>query len=442
VTGLRALVVDDEPPIRRALRRILEPLGWKTEEAGDGIEAAERLRGSRFNLIITDLRMPNADGFSVVKAAHETQPQSTVVVLTAHGSMSDCVRAMRAGAHDFLSKPFPVAEIERIATDAQKTAEHHPQAALVGESPRLRAVLDVVERVARTDATLLVTGETGTGKEVIARLVHALSSRAGGPFVAVNCGAIPENLVESELFGHAKGAFTGAVKDRVGRFVQANDGTLFLDEIGDLSPPVQVKLLRAVQEREATPVGEDKPVRFDARLVAATHRDLPGMVSEGTFREDLLYRLDVVSLEMPALRDRGEDVPLLTRHFLAASRRRHGRNVDFAPAALELMQRWTWPGNVRELEHLVERLVVLARGELIQEADLPPKMRAAPDLAERTPVPVPAAGGVDLVTTLADMEWRLIDEALRKTNGNKNQAAALLGIKRTTLVEKLRRRPK
>jgi DNA-binding NtrC family response regulator len=296
--------------------------------------------------------------------------------------------------------------------------------------------------VARTDATLLVTGETGTGKEVIARLVHALSSRAGGPFVAVNCGAIPENLVESELFGHAKGAFTGAVKDRVGRFVQANDGTLFLDEIGDLSPPVQVKLLRAVQEREATPVGEDKPVRFDARLVAATHRDLPGMVSEGTFREDLLYRLDVVSLEMPALRDRGEDVPLLTRHFLAASRRRHGRNVDFAPAALELMQRWTWPGNVRELEHLVERLVVLARGELIQEADLPPKMRAAPDLAERTPVPVPAAGGVDLVTTLADMEWRLIDEALRKTNGNKNQAAALLGIKRTTLVEKLRRRPK
>ncbi|HJZ89011.1 MAG TPA: sigma-54 dependent transcriptional regulator [Polyangia bacterium] len=456
----RVLVADDEQAIRRALQVVLTGLGCEVVGAEDGVDALGKLRAAAFDLVVTDLRMPRADGFAVLRGAREHQPGLPVVVLTGHGSIPDCVAALRGGAANFLTKPFHVAELEQVVREALALRElegaargasgnRRPRSrtggatngTLIGSSPLLQAVIDLVAQVADTDATVLITGESGTGKEVVARLLHAGSRRSGEPLVAVNCGAIPDGLLESELFGHVRGAFTGATDKREGQFVRAHDGTLFLDEIGELPPALQVKLLRVLQDREVTPVGGSGAQSVDVRIVAATNRDLEGMVATGQMREDLYYRLNVVPIEMPPLRARPEDVPLLAQHFLDAANHRLSRQVEgFSDDTLDALCAYRWPGNVRELENLIERLTVVKGSGRIALADLPPKLRVAPIALAGglAPTAVPSEG-LDLPGTLAHIERRLIQDALRKAGGNKNRAAALLGLNRTTLVEKLKR---
>jgi two-component system, NtrC family, response regulator AtoC len=450
----RVLIVDDEPDIRVIVRRVVERLGHRTAEAGDGLEGIRALEGGGFDLVVSDLRMPKADGLAVLRKAREVPQRVPVIVLTASTLIADCVDAMRAGALNFLVKPFDPNELKAVievalaqgqpgprvaATRTKDLAE--PQAILVGDSPGLRGVIDIVGQVAPTDATVLLLGESGTGKEVVARLVHAFSSRVGRPLIAVNCGALPEGLVESELFGHARGAFTGATEARAGKFVEADGGTLFLDEISELPAPAQVKLLRVLQDKTVTPVGEAKAKAVNTRVVAASNRNLELLVKEGRFRADLFFRLNVVPIELPALRERSEDVPPLAQHFLASANRRCQKNVVLSDAALLALQLYSWPGNVRELENLIERMTILNRTGVIGVDDLPPSVRDGAGELAGAAAETPADGAIDLVATLARIEAALIDRALRAAGGNKTRAAELLGLSRTTLLDKLKRMP-
>ncbi len=455
---MKALLVDDENLIRKRVRPVIERLGLEVTEAADGKIALERLAETSYDLVVTDLRMPEVDGFTVVREVRAHHRDTAVVVLTASGRVEDCVAVMKAGAHDFVSKPFHEDELrdtleealtarsERPTRDASGTRRaRRAPVTLIGESLAMRTLLSMVERIGGSEATVLVTGETGTGKEVIARLLHSSSVRAGRPFVAVNCGAIPEGLVESELFGHARGAFTGASERRVGRFVQADGGTMFLDEVGELPPAVQVKLLRVLQEREITPVGDSRSTPVDVRVIAATHRDLETMTAEGQFREDLFYRLAVVPLEVPPLRARVDDIPTLASWFLDAANARNRSRVQLGDDALEVLCGYPYPGNVRELENLIERLVITDDDDRISVDDLPAKIRSLRPAATvafggAAPTEVIPDGGIELNRILRETEDRLIDEAMKKAGGNKARAAQLLGINRTTLVEKLKRR--
>ena len=436
----RVLIVDDEPEVRQSVRRTVEHMGHQVTEAADGVDAIQALDGAAFDLVVSDLRMPRADGFAVLRKAQEPSVRTPVVILTASTKVSDCVDAMRSGAFNFLVKPFHAEELKSVLEAAlargrpgPKAAAHRPaapdqpQAALVGDSAALRGVVEMVTQVAGTDATVLLLGESGTGKEVVARLLHAFSPRVGNAFVAVNCGAIPEGLVESELFGHAKGAFTGATEARAGKFLEADGGTLFLDEISELALSLQVKLLRVLQDRIITPVGESKTRQVDA------------LIKEGKFRSDLFYRLNVVPITLPALRERAEDVPALCQHFLASANRRTKRNVVLSEAALVALQLYDWPGNVRELENLVERLVILNRTGVVGVEDLRLNLHTpSADLAA-TVASDSSAEGIDLPATLARIEVVLIERAMRTANGNKARAAELLGLSRTTLFDKLKR---
>jgi DNA-binding NtrC family response regulator len=450
---VQALIVDDDPSVRSILRRLLTLSGHTTLEAEDGKQAIERLTASSVDVVITDLQMPHADGFEVLRRARELRPRTPVVVLTGEGSVRDCVAAMRAGAFNFLIKPFHASDLDEIVARAlvhpgttvvpdspRGTGDGRPQLALIGDSPPLQAVIAMVERVAHSNSTVLLTGESGTGKEVVARLLHGTSGRSSGPFIAVNCGAIPETLVESELFGHVKGAFTGASETRPGRFLQAHGGTLFLDEVGELPLTMQVKLLRVLQEREVTAVGDGRSRAVDVRIVAATNLDLEAMVREGRFRQDLYYRLEVLPIHLPALRERSEDIPILARHFLDVMSRRLDRVMGLGDDALALFRLYAWPGNVREMENLFERLVILNQTGMITAEDLPARMR---DATTVDGIAVAAAalarGPIDLPATMAAFESVLVDQAFRQAGGNKTHAAALLGIARTTLVEKLKR---
>jgi DNA-binding NtrC family response regulator len=448
------LIADDDPAVRGLLRTLLARRGYGVIEAEDGTCAIEKLNARPVDVVITDLVMPRADGFEVLRRARERQPKTPVVMLTAEGSIRDCVEAMRAGAFNFLTKPFHPTDLEEVVRQAVRARgggegaapaargleDDQPQVALVGESAALRAVIEMVERVAGNNSTVLITGESGTGKEVVARLLHGSSPRVGAPFVAVNCGAIPETLIESELFGHAKGAFTGATETRAGKFVQADGGTLFLDEIGELPLSLQVKLLRILQEREITPVGDSRVRSVDVRIIAATNRDLEAMVREGLFRNDLYYRLEVLPIKLPALRERPDDIPVLARHFLESTNRRFGRQVVIGEEPLALFRLYAWPGNVREMENLVERLVVLNRTGTITVDDLPPRLRGAVAAAEVTAAAGDLArGAIDLPATMSAIEGTLIEQALRQAGGNKTRAAGLLGLSRTTLLDKLKR---
>jgi DNA-binding NtrC family response regulator len=446
------LIADDDPSVRGLLRSLLSRRGYGVIEAEDGGSAIEKLAARPVDVVITDLVMPRANGFEVLRRARERQPRTPVVMLTGEGSIRDCVEAMRAGAFNFLTKPFHPTDLEEVVRQAVRARggepgppqrgadDEHPQVALIGESAALRAVIDVVERVAGSNSTVLITGESGTGKEVVARLLHGSSPRVGGPFVAVNCGAIPETLIESELFGHAKGAFTGAVESRPGKFVQADGGTLFLDEIAELPLALQVKLLRVLQDREITAVGDARSRGVDVRIIAATNRDLELMVREGGFRADLYYRLDVLPIRLPALRERPEDIPPLARHFLESMNRRFERQVTIAEEALVLFKLHAWPGNVREMENLLERLVVLSRTGTITAEDLPPRLRSAAAAPEVTAAAAELArGAIDLPATMAAIEGSLIEQALRQAAGNKTRAAEMLGLSRTTLLDKLKR---
>jgi DNA-binding NtrC family response regulator len=448
----RVLVVDDETEVRSVVKRALERMGHRVTEASDGQEAIKTLDGGSFDLVVSDLRMPRADGFAVLRKAQEPAVRTPVVILTASTLISECVEAMRFGAFNFLVKPCNGDELKSVveaalaqvrpsprtsATRSNDLAE--PQAILVGDSAALKGVIEIVSQVAPTDATVLLLGESGTGKEVVSRLIHAFSSRLGNPFVALNCGAIPEGLVESELFGHARGSFTGATEARAGKFVEADNGTLFLDEVSELPLSLQVKLLRVLQDRTVTPVGESKSKLVNTRVVAASNQDLEALVKEGKFRNDLFFRLNVVPILLPALRERAEDVLPLDNHFLASANRRSHKNITLSEPALLAMQLYSWPGNVRELENLIERMVILNRTGVIGIEDLPASVRSSSaDLAAASTTST-STEAIDLVATLARIEAALIDRAMRTSGGNKTRAAELLGLSRTTLLDKLKR---
>jgi DNA-binding NtrC family response regulator len=410
------LIVDDEAPFRAVLREILEPQGYRVVEAGNGDEAMDRLARLRVDLVISDQRMPGLDGLTLLRRIRQMPAPPAVVLLTAYGSIPEAVDAVRAGAIDYLTKPLAspeqlIAVVERaLAMDDDDIA---------GESRGLREVVETADRVAEKDVPVLITGESGTGKELIARRIHRRSRRAKKPFVAVNCAALPETLAESELFGHERGAFTGAERQRAGRFEEATGGTLFLDEVGELSPAVQAKLLRAIEDHVIRRVGGTRDVDADIRLLAATNRDL----SDGGFRSDLYFRLAVVRLDIPPLRERADDIPSIAQHLLARLATKHGLAVPALKSdALDALRRHRWPGNVRELRNVLERALVLRGSEPIRLADL---------------ALTPAASA--LTASHDEVEKERVLEALRQAHGNRESAARLLGVSVRTLYYRLSR---
>jgi DNA-binding NtrC family response regulator len=449
----KILVCDDEDQLCRGLSRLLRGDGHEVVTA-DGPGGAAWILQDHFDLILTDIRMPGVDGFEIIKTARRHVPHTPVIAMSGNAEIPDAVRAMHAGARDFLIKPFDkIALTEAMAavfrpieptedpTDPRRWRDRHAPF-LLGDDPAMLPVLALLAQVADTRCTVLLNGESGTGKELAARALHAGSSRAKKPFIAVNCAAIPPNLVESELFGHARGAFTGATASRQGRFGQADTGTIFLDEIGEMELGVQAKLLRLIQDGELQPVGDESPHKIDVRVVAATNRNLENEVAAGRFRADLYWRLNVIPIEMPSLRSRPTDIVSLSDHFLQRANERHRRQVQgFGPQTLSLMMSYGWPGNIRELENLVERLVIVKGSGTLMPSDLPPALRS-PRVTppSGTSAPEFPESGADLKTILDAVEEKMIGEALVRTGGNKNRAAELLGLNRTTLVEKLRRR--
>jgi two-component system NtrC family response regulator len=444
MTTARILLADDDQSLRRVLEFNLEEEGYEVEAVDSGAAALERLREREFDLVITDIMMPEVDGLAVLDAARRLAPGAPVILITAFASVEAAVEAMKRGAYDYVTKPFNRDELRLIVKRALHSSRlegenrrlrgeleerFRPESLLLGESAAMRAVHERVRQVAPADATVLITGESGTGKELVARALHFGGPRRGGPFVVVNCGAIPRDLLESELFGHVRGAFTGAVRDKLGKFEQAGGGTLFLDEIGELPPELQVKLLRVLQEREIERVGEGKPRRIDVRLVAATNRDLEAMIERGELREDLYYRINVIPLDVPPLRERADDIPLLVRHFLR--RFAPGADVTVAPEAMAALTRSRWRGNVRELMNVCERLVTLRRGDRIELADVPPQSLAP---AERPcgVVTLPPDG-----ISLDDVVTQAIVQALERCGWNQTQAARLLRIPRHILLYRM-----
>lgn len=438
------LVADDDVSLRRVIEFNLQEEGYDVEAVATGGEAIERLSKRDYDLIVTDIQMPDVDGMAVLDAAHRLSPAVPVILITAFASVETAVEAMRRGAYDYVTKPFRRDELKLLVARALRSSKLEdenrrlrgeiedrlrPESLILGESPAIRALLDSIRRAAATDSTVLVTGESGTGKELVARALHFGGARRLGPLVVVNCGAIPRDLLESELFGHVRGAFTGAVKDKPGKFEQASGGTLLLDEIGDLPLDLQVKLLRALQEREIERVGEGKPRRIDVRMIAATNRDLEGMIGKETFREDLYYRINVIPIDLPPLRQRREDIPLLIRHFL----RRFAPEVavEIAPEAMALLAQARWRGNVRELMNICERLVALRRSNLIQVSDLPPLPRG-----EQSPsaplVNLPPEGA-----SLDDITVSAVVQALERCGWNQAQAARLLRTPRHILLYRM-----
>ena len=441
----RVLVVDDEPAQRELVAGFLRKHGFDVVLAGGGREAVARFKQEPFDLVLTDQRMPDLSGLEVLEAVRSTSPETAVVIITAYGTIETAVSAVKAGAADYLTKPLNLDDLlhrvhrlrerQRLVTENRELrealTERHRVEGIIGDSGRMQEVLSLVRRVAPSDATVLIRGESGTGKELIARALHYASPRAAGPLVKVNCAALAESLLEAELFGHEKGAFTGAVASRKGRFEMADGGSIFLDEIGDLPPHLQVKLLRVLQEREFERVGSSRPIKVDVRLLAATHRDLEALVREGRFREDLYYRINVVTIMLPPLRERREDLPPLIEHFLRAFAGKNGKSVrGLTREARGALLRYDYPGNIRELENLIERAVVLTRDDVIGVEDLPLTLET------------PASGSGDeagLIAAVEGLERRMIREALAKADGTQTRAAELLGISERVLRYKLKK---
>ncbi|CAI3232159.1 sigma-54-dependent transcriptional regulator [Desulfovibrio legallii] len=444
------LVVDDDQAHRGMLRTMLRSWGYAVSEAADGDEALNLVRERAFDAVLTDVRMARMDGIHTLKSVLEYNPALPVVLMTAYSSVETAVEALRLGAYDYLVKPLDfeilrhtlrqAIEHSRLSVENRELRRQLSEAAarpgILGRSPAMLAMQETIATVAPTEATVLITGESGTGKELVARALHSGSARADKPMVTVNCAALAENLLESELFGHEKGSFTGADRRREGRFVQANGGTLFLDEIGEMPLPLQAKLLRALQEGEVQRVGSDAPLTVDVRVLAATNRDLREEVARRRFREDLYFRLNVISLEVPPLRDRGEDIPVLAAHFLERFAGRNRKSIrGFSPQAVDSLLRYAWPGNVRELENAVERAVILCNGDLITRRELPAAITEAASPEEASSAAVGALAGLPL----DELERRAIGETLRCTGDNKSEAARQLGITRATLHNKLRK---
>jgi two-component system response regulator PilR (NtrC family) len=449
------LIVDDERPLREAIAERLSDHGFVVEQAGSGEDALQRLTDFAFDILITDLRLPGIDGRQVLEAALERYPDIVAIVITGYGTVKDAVDAIKQGAADFITKPFQFDALLHVLNSAMEQRrlksenaylrsqleERYRIDGLVGRSRVMRDLFHLLEIVAGTSSTVLITGETGTGKELAAKAIHHNSARRANRFVAINCSAIPETLLEAELFGHVRGAFTGAVATRQGRLEQANKGTLFLDEVGTMSPALQAKLLRVLQEREFERVGDSHSIKIDVRVIAATHSDLAKMVADGSFREDLFYRLNVIPVTLPPLRERRDDIPLLVQHFLQKLSAELGRPpATMSQEALRRMMAHPWPGNVRQLENVVERALAFSQGR--PQVDVPDLSLEVPNqpsaAAEPSGILFPD-DGVDFEGYISGVELALITQSLERTRGNKRQAAKLLKLKRTTLIEKMKR---
>ena len=433
------LVVDDELSIREAFYDWLKQEGYEVETAADGLEALAKVKERHYDIMLVDVKMPNLDGISMLKRLKEEDPDTAVVMITAYGAIQDAVEAMKLGANDYLLKPFELDELSltieklvQMQTLAMENLILKDQMAsisrfdnLIGQSPPMLNLFETIIKVAQSDATVLITGETGTGKELVARTIHAHSPRRYSPFIAINCGAFTENLLESELFGHEKGAFTDAKFTKKGRLEMANAGTLFLDEVGDISMKMQIDLLRVLETHEFTRVGGTTAIRSDFRVIAATHQDLKESIRNRTFRQDLYYRLNVIHLEVPPLRERPEDIPLLAKHFLRRYATETGKKIDsIHPKALADMQRYPWPGNIRELENAIERAVVVGKGRQLKPKDLPFVVGAEGEVAG---------------LSLEDVERRYIAQVLASAKGHISNAAKVLRINRTTLYHKIKK---
>jgi len=444
---LDILIVDDDLAHRVMLRKLIGGWGYNVSEADDGAVAVEEVRKRSFDLILMDIRMVRVSGIEALEQIKQINPSIPVIIMTAYASVETAVSALKKGAYDYLTKPLDFDELQiaigratefnRLKKENEdlkrRLGEKFDRQSIIGQSPAMVRLLEMVEQVAPTQATILITGESGTGKEVIANAIHVNSNRKEAPFVKINCAALTETLLESELFGHEKGSFTGADKRREGKFVQADGGSIFLDEVSEMSPAMQVKLLRVLQERELTRVGGSDVVKVDVRVIAASNKDLKKEIREGRFREDLFYRLNVVALAVPPLRERSEDIPLLAQSFLKMFAERNGRAISgFTPQAMQMLAQYTWPGNVRELMNTVERAVVLSRAELIDAVDLAFPMADQAD----APAPVRLPGSIEQLP-LDEVERRSILEALAACGGNKSEAARRLGITRKTLRKKL-----
>ncbi len=474
----KLLVIEDDDTVRDVLHSFLTNRKFDVSLAENGETGLEMVRAEKFDLILTDLVMPGITGMDVLKEVTAAETGVPVIVMTAFGTVQTAVEAMRNGAFDYVTKPFNLDELMIVLEKALSVSQLQKEnvmlkmqlkkkynfKGLIGDSPSMQKVYELIEKIADTDSTILITGESGTGKELIAKTIHYNNtSRAGGPFVPINCAAIPRDLLESELFGHEKGAFTGAISTRLGRFELAQRGTLFLDEVGELDPSLQVKLLRVLQEREFERVGGMKTIKVDVRILAATNKDLEKATKDGKFREDLFYRLNVIPLHLPPLRRRQEDIPLLAAFFMQEFCRKKKREpFTFSPQVMDCMLKYRWPGNVREFENLIERLMILASGPVIELSDLPEKfhLRTQEDSETGTATPTMSSSrtmdppgslhkqgsnlelgenGVDLNELVSSMERNLILKALERAGGVRSKAAQLLGLNRTTLLEKMKK---
>ncbi|KPK02063.1 MAG: hypothetical protein AMK71_03485 [Nitrospira bacterium SG8_35_4] len=457
----RILVIDDEESIRDLLKDFLEAKGFQIVLASDGESGLKLLTEDSFALFLLDLMMPGMSGLDVLRERAARKIDVPSIVITAHATVQTAVEAVKLGAFEYITKPFNLEELYMVIKktldvsnlqeentslkkELEKKSSFNKRALdqIIGKSDPIQGVIQFIEKIADTDSTVLITGESGTGKELVAKNIHSHSSRAKKPFVPLNCAAIPKEILESELFGHEKGAFTGAISTRIGRFELANYGTLFLDEIGELAPALQVKLLRVLQEREFERVGGIKTLSVDVRIIAATNRNLEKAVEEGTFREDLYYRLNVIPLRLPPLRNMREDIPLMVDYFITHMSRRKGKAAPtISDEAMQCLSRYKWPGNVRELENLVERMLILKEGEVVSPADLPERLvdkRQVQRVANA--VQALSRDGIDLNMMLDEIENNMIVQALELSKGIKSKAASLLGLNRTTLIEKMKKK--
>ncbi|HDQ41943.1 MAG TPA: sigma-54-dependent Fis family transcriptional regulator [Desulfonatronum sp.] len=441
------LVIDDEPGHRLMVRAVLEDAGWRVLEAGDGASGLFRCNGpDQLDAVLLDMRLPDQEGMSVLSQIKAIHPQLPVIMFTAFGSVGSAVEAMKMGAFDYLTKPADNEELKAVLEKARNyvalvrenrelrrvLGEDDGRPRLIGHGPAMRHVLNLIEQVGPTEATVLVLGESGTGKELVVKAIHAASERKNGPLIQVNCAALPGELLESELFGYVKGAFTGAVGNKPGRFQMAEKGTLLLDEIGDMPLPLQAKLLRALQERTVEPLGGIHPVHVDVRIIAATHQDLPKLVADGTFREDLFFRLNVLEIKLPPLRERLDDLPLLTRHLLHKLSLKNRKPIrDVSPSFLEALTKYHWPGNVRELENVLERALILTRSDTLSPEALPQQVLQGH--VKTTAAETPRTPGA----SFEDAERSVLENALAAHQGHRGKTAEALGISRRTLQYKL-----